>query len=64
MAAHHRQNDYKTNLGSKVYVAKSNVSSSKTWDMVTLKVGDHNWYHIKSNTVKLFFVKQAVNGKW
>ena len=35
----------------------------KTWDRVTLKVDDHNKYHIKSNTIKLFYIKQAVNGK-
>ena len=41
----------------KVYVAKSNVSSSKTWDMVTLKFGEHNKYHIKSITKKLFCIE-------
>ena len=47
-----------------VYVAKGNVSSSKTWDMVTLKVADHNKYHIKLSTIKLlFYIKQTVNGK-
>ena len=47
-----------------VYVAKGNVSSSKTWDMVTLKVADHKKYHIKLSTIKLlFYIKQAVNGK-
>ena len=29
----------------KVYVAKSNVASLKTSDMVKLKVGDHTKYH-------------------
>ena len=29
----------------KVCVAKINVSSSKTWDMVTLKVADKDKYH-------------------
>ena len=47
----------------KVYVAKSNVSSSKIWDMVTLKFGDHNLYDIKSNNIKLFYIEQVVNGK-
>ena len=31
--------------------------------MATLKVGDHNEYHIKPNTIKLFYIKQAVNGE-
>ena len=44
----------------KVYVAKSSVSSSKTWDIVTLKVDDHNEYLIKSNTIELFNINLIV----